>query len=100
MDPYHITSVPLYLAMITNPKYKMSYIGPLRPTILQKLKNMLLSAAEEIAKEDEQDNRDNDKDLASQAGESDVEGILKIFKFIFILIFIQLQELYFGGSNF
>lgn len=52
MDPYHISSVPLFLAMLCNPKYKMSFMGPLRPTILQKLKNMLLSAAEEIAKED------------------------------------------------
>lgn len=52
MDPYHISSVPLYLAMMTNPKYKMSFIGTLRPTLLQKLKNMLLSAAEEIAEDE------------------------------------------------
>lgn len=51
MDPYHIRSVPLYLAMITNPKYKLSYMSQLRPTILQKLKNMLLTAAEEVLEE-------------------------------------------------
>lgn len=51
MDPYHVRSVPLYLAMITNPKYKLSFMGQLRPTILIRLKNMLLSAAEEILEE-------------------------------------------------
>lgn len=55
MDPYHIRAVPLYLAMMTNPKYKLSYMGQLRPTILQKLKNMLLSAAEEISNESQKE---------------------------------------------
>lgn len=48
MDPYNIKPVPLYLSTITNPNYKMNYIGDLRPTILT-----ILTAAEEIVKEDE-----------------------------------------------
>lgn len=70
MDPYHTTAIPLYLAMITNPRYKLSYIGQLRPTILQKLKNMLLSAAEEIVKEDTKEN-ENESNSASMENQND-----------------------------
>lgn len=49
MDPENPKSVPLFVAMITNPKYKMNYIPQnlLRANILR-LKRMLLSAAEEM----------------------------------------------------
>ena len=49
MTPENPKSVPLFVAMITNPQYKMNYIPQnlLRNNILR-LKRMLLSAAEEM----------------------------------------------------
>lgn len=49
MNPENPESVPLYVAMITNPKYKMNYVpqNVLTRNILR-LKRMVLSAAEEI----------------------------------------------------
>lgn len=59
------TSAPLYIAMMTNPEYKLNYMGTahIDPRILYKLKDMLVNAAIEIQiTNDEADaelNRDN-----------------------------------------
>lgn len=43
-------SSPLYIAMVTNPKYKLNYMGTrvIDPRVLGKLKEMLVTAALEI----------------------------------------------------
>lgn len=80
MDPYNIRSVPLYLAMITNPKYKLNYIAELRPTLLQKLKNMLISAAEMILEEEKVGctERTQMEDMTPINIENNNEGIISL----------------------
>lgn len=50
MDPTDSRSIPLYIAMVTDPKYKLNYIPPFiwNSSTLQRIKNMLLTAAEKI----------------------------------------------------
>lgn len=57
MDPSNVEAVPLFLAMASNTKYKLSYIPPvmLRPSVISKIKNMMLKAAENIVSKDPED---------------------------------------------
>lgn len=50
LDPYDVESVPLYLAMVSNPKFKMSFIpdGALSETRLVKIKQIFLHACEKM----------------------------------------------------
>lgn len=45
-------SAPLYIAMITNPQFKLNYMGlkTIQPSVLHQLKEMLVSAAIDIEK--------------------------------------------------
>lgn len=55
MDPSKVRSVPLFIAMISNPKYKLSFLPPnlLRPTFLKQVKTIMLKAAEKIIQEND-----------------------------------------------
>lgn len=55
MDPANAESKPLYIAMITNPEYKMNFLGISRPDprLVKKLKDMVLEAAMEIYNDNE-----------------------------------------------
>lgn len=50
MDPFNAKSVPLFIAMVSNPMFKMSYIPPsfMRASVIRSIKNMLLTAGEKI----------------------------------------------------
>lgn len=50
LDPYNLKSIPLHLAMLTNPKFKMHYIpdGSLNENKLVKMKQILINAAEKM----------------------------------------------------
>lgn len=52
MDPENTHSVPLFLAMASNPKYKLSFIPPslFRTNIMGCIKNMMMAAAEKLLK--------------------------------------------------
>lgn len=58
MDIYNVKSVPLWLAMVTNPKYKLNFIGMKRiPShILMKVKNLLQNAGQQIVETDAERN--------------------------------------------
>lgn len=59
MDPFCASgkSLPLYVAMLSNPTYKMNFMGmkTVSPQLLLRLKTMLLNAAIEIEDENNQD---------------------------------------------
>lgn len=53
MDPFNPESHPLYIAMISNPEYKLNFMGTSRiePRVMVKLKEILLDAAMSILTE-------------------------------------------------
>lgn len=56
MDPFDVVSVPLYIAMVSNPKYKMNFIPPnvMRLSVFNSIKTTLIRVGENIlATEDE-----------------------------------------------
>lgn len=58
-------SSPLYIAMITNPKYKLNYMGTrvIDPRVLSKLKEILLTAALEIERMNKSCETSNDSNV-------------------------------------
>jgi len=40
MDPFNVVSIPLYVAMVSNPKFKMNFIPPnvMRPAVFNSIK--------------------------------------------------------------
>lgn len=53
MDPTNPEAKPLYIAMMSNPEYKLNFMGEARPDprLVKRLKEMFLEAAVEIHKE-------------------------------------------------
>lgn len=79
MNPENRESVPLFVAMITNPKYKLNYVPQnLLTRDILRLKRMVLSATEEmierkmrkLKKSQENVNKDQDEmvDLNGECG--------------------------------
>lgn len=63
MDPFGSDkkSVPLFIAMITNPQFKLNFMGmkQISSNLLNKLKDMLVSEATKIENENSNQNDDN-----------------------------------------
>ncbi|XP_031632092.1 uncharacterized protein LOC116346286 isoform X2 [Contarinia nasturtii] len=56
MDLNSPKSIPLYMAMVTNPSFKLNYLSHNTPmSVLKKIQNMLLKAAEELANDEKND---------------------------------------------
>lgn len=53
MDLNNPKSIPLYMAMVSNPSFKLNYLPRNTPMhVLRKIQNMLLKAAEEMVNEE------------------------------------------------
>lgn len=74
------TSIPAYLAMVSNPNYKLNYIGlqTIPSNILNRVKQMLLNAANDILGDDSEpdmEGQPNDS-LIHQTESNDDDGLL------------------------
>lgn len=66
-------SLPLYIAMISNPKYKLNYMGfrIIDPRVLNKLKEILVTAALEI----ERNNNESNFDAAAEQNNGKIQCV-------------------------
>lgn len=84
MDLNNAKSSPLYLAMATNPKFKLNFMPRnISMSVLKKMQNILIKAAEDIAFE-KRDDSSNESSTESAPVDANNSGkIIETYSFIF-----------------
>lgn len=101
MDPLNVVSIPLYVAMLSNPKFKMNFIPPdvMRPAVFNSLKTMLIRVGENIlATEDELMQNEMQVDVENENG----TYRCMLFNIFFLIAFhsiVQCAKIHKNNSN-
>lgn len=87
---YDGKSVPLYIAMVTNPQYKLNFLGmkQIPSHISNKVRTMLLAAGQEILNRE----KEKEKESAESAADSNIhntDGGGRVSGLTFFIIFIH-----------
>lgn len=87
LDLNNPKSIPLYLAMVTNPNFKLNYMPRNTPMpVLRKIQNMLIKASEEFAFERQNESSMENSIETAPVGDNNAGKMIRIWLFQFILV--------------